>query len=95
MLLIKFRWHNHLDPQINKEPWTVEEERVVADAHRLHGNKWAEIAKLLPGRFHSTISSFFENIYLLTYGFQRIQFFFNFMALAKYWFFSYLKYLHD
>lgn len=45
------RWHNHLDPGINKSPWTEEEDRLLAHAHDQFGNQWAKIAKLLPGRY--------------------------------------------
>lgn len=44
------RWHNHLNPEICKEAWKVEEDRTILECHVAMGNKWAEMAKLLPGR---------------------------------------------
>ncbi|XP_062090801.1 transcription factor MYB3R-1-like [Humulus lupulus] len=51
------RWHNHLNPAINKEPWTQEEELTLIRAHQIFGNKWAELTKFLPGRADNAIKN--------------------------------------
>ena len=53
------RWHNHLDPNIVKGEWTLEEQQLLFAKHKQYGNTWSHIREYLPGRSENALKNQF------------------------------------
>jgi len=56
------RWKLSLDPTINREPWTIEEDTLLVDLHESFGNKWAEIKTQFRGRTDNAVKSRYKTL---------------------------------
>lgn len=51
------RWRNHLDPDVNTQPWSQEEDSLLIEMHEKYGNQWVKIAESLPGRSDNSVKN--------------------------------------
>mmetsp|Transcript_4956 Transcript_4956/g.9340 ORF Transcript_4956/g.9340 Transcript_4956/m.9340 type:complete len:739 (+) Transcript_4956:622-2838(+) len=56
------RWCYNLDPSIDKGKWRQEEDKILIKTQLLLGNKWAQIATMLPGRTENAVKTRFKSI---------------------------------
>lgn len=56
------RYHYVLNPELNHDKWTAEEDMKIVKLHNALGNRWAVIAKNLQNRTDLQVKNRFNNV---------------------------------
>lgn len=51
------RWINQLNPALNKDDWSMQEDQVLIQQQRVYGNAWSKISHFLPGRSSNAVKN--------------------------------------
>jgi hypothetical protein len=59
---IRDRWVKIFDPNLRREPWTEQEDKLILLLHPELGNSWARIAQRLPGRVGESVKYRYQTL---------------------------------